>query len=350
MSGRRALAGRARIARALAIAVGLAAAIGGCGKSTLDPLRETRPDPLRRTPPPAVTPAVASPSVGSGAGPLRGDRRLRHRLGGRGAGGAHGVGLESRLRHHDRRQQLSRRRPSTPSTPTSASTTGASSATTAARTARAARRTASGRRRATTTGTTARWRPYLDYFTLPGNERYYDVAIGPVHLFAVDSDPREPDGNTEGSVQARWLRDGAVGVVVVLRRRLLPPPRLLLGFHGSYSACGGRSRAGAPTSSSPATTTSTSASKVGGIRHITVGLSGNEPTRSTRRSRSRRCASRHGAARCSRPRAKTGSRFSSSRMTAPRSTRMRRSSPAAGDVGRSRHRRPGRRLQTRRDL
>ena len=36
--------------------------------------------------------------------------------------------------------------------------------------------------------------PYLDYFTLPGNERYYDVEWGPLHLFVVDSDPRNPDG------------------------------------------------------------------------------------------------------------------------------------------------------------
>ena len=48
-------------------------------------------------------------------------------------------------------------------------------------------------------------RPYLDYFELPGNERYYDVVRGPVHLFALDSDPSEPDGNTPDSVQARWL-------------------------------------------------------------------------------------------------------------------------------------------------
>jgi hypothetical protein len=48
-------------------------------------------------------------------------------------------------------------------------------------------------------------RPYLDYFELPGNERYYDVVRGPVHLFALDSDPAEPDGNTPDSVQARWL-------------------------------------------------------------------------------------------------------------------------------------------------
>jgi tartrate-resistant acid phosphatase type 5 len=49
-------------------------------------------------------------------------------------------------------------------------------------------------------------RPYLDYFVLPGNERYYDVAWGPVQVFALDSDPSEPDGITESSVQAEWLR------------------------------------------------------------------------------------------------------------------------------------------------
>jgi len=48
--------------------------------------------------------------------------------------------------------------------------------------------------------------PYLDYFTLPGNERYYDVELGPVHLFAVDSDVNEPDGRTATSIQANWLQ------------------------------------------------------------------------------------------------------------------------------------------------
>lgn len=47
--------------------------------------------------------------------------------------------------------------------------------------------------------------PYLDYFTLPGNERYYDVRLGAVHVFALDSDPREPDGITAMSAQAAWL-------------------------------------------------------------------------------------------------------------------------------------------------
>jgi tartrate-resistant acid phosphatase type 5 len=49
--------------------------------------------------------------------------------------------------------------------------------------------------------------PYLDYFTLPSNERYYDVQVGNVQLFFLDSDPREPDGITSDSTQAQWLRE-----------------------------------------------------------------------------------------------------------------------------------------------
>ena len=49
-------------------------------------------------------------------------------------------------------------------------------------------------------------RPYLDYFELPGNERYYAFVRGPVELFALDSDPSEPDGTTADSTQATWLK------------------------------------------------------------------------------------------------------------------------------------------------
>lgn len=48
--------------------------------------------------------------------------------------------------------------------------------------------------------------PYLDYFTLPGNERYYDVSFTPVHIFVIDSDPNEPDGVGVSSDQAAWLK------------------------------------------------------------------------------------------------------------------------------------------------
>lgn len=47
---------------------------------------------------------------------------------------------------------------------------------------------------------------YLAYFTLPGNERYYEFSKGPVHLFALNSDSREPDGVNAGSIQANWLQ------------------------------------------------------------------------------------------------------------------------------------------------
>lgn len=48
--------------------------------------------------------------------------------------------------------------------------------------------------------------PYLAYFTLPGNERYYEFGRGPVHFFVLDSDPHEPDGTSDTSTQAVWLQ------------------------------------------------------------------------------------------------------------------------------------------------
>ncbi|MDF7814701.1 metallophosphoesterase [Hymenobacter sp. YC55] len=48
---------------------------------------------------------------------------------------------------------------------------------------------------------------YRDYFTLPGNGRYYEFVRGDVHLFAVNSDPAEPDGIKANSVQAQWLKE-----------------------------------------------------------------------------------------------------------------------------------------------
>ncbi len=47
--------------------------------------------------------------------------------------------------------------------------------------------------------------PYLNYFSLSGNERYYEFRRGTVHFFALDSDPSEPDGIGPGSAQAQWL-------------------------------------------------------------------------------------------------------------------------------------------------
>ncbi|MBK8553814.1 MAG: metallophosphoesterase [Ignavibacteria bacterium] len=49
--------------------------------------------------------------------------------------------------------------------------------------------------------------PYLNYFTLPGNERYYDFIKGPVHFFVMDSDTNEYDGRDSNSIQAQWLKN-----------------------------------------------------------------------------------------------------------------------------------------------
>jgi tartrate-resistant acid phosphatase type 5 len=68
--------------------------------------------------------------------------------------------------------------------------------------------------------------PYLDYFELPGNERYYEFTRGPVHFFMLDTDEREPDGVSATSMQARWLE-----------RRLAEsksPWKLVFAHHAPY--------------------------------------------------------------------------------------------------------------------
>ncbi|WP_303311266.1 metallophosphoesterase [Hymenobacter sp. BT730] len=53
---------------------------------------------------------------------------------------------------------------------------------------------------------TLKGQPYLDFFTLPGNERYYDFVRGNVHFFVLNSNPSEPDGIGSTSGQAQWLQ------------------------------------------------------------------------------------------------------------------------------------------------
>lgn len=71
-------------------------------------------------------------------------------------------------------------------------------------------------------------RPHLDYFTLPGNERYYDVRLGPTHWFVLDSQPDEPDGITADSVQATWLREALAASDA--------PWKLVILHHPPYSS------------------------------------------------------------------------------------------------------------------
>jgi tartrate-resistant acid phosphatase type 5 len=48
--------------------------------------------------------------------------------------------------------------------------------------------------------------PYLNYFSLPGVEEYYDFQWGPVHFFALDSG-RQGDSECCASSQSVWLKE-----------------------------------------------------------------------------------------------------------------------------------------------
>jgi hypothetical protein len=74
---------------------------------------------------------------------------------------------------------------------------------------------------------------YVDYFTFPGNERYYDFTWGPVQLFALDSDPREPDGVSSTSVQAQWLQSSLASSRAPLKLVYMHHPPFSSGPHGS---------------------------------------------------------------------------------------------------------------------
>jgi tartrate-resistant acid phosphatase type 5 len=75
--------------------------------------------------------------------------------------------------------------------------------------------------------------PYFDYFTLPGNERYYDFIWGPLHFFALDSDENEPDGINRGSIQAAWLQQGLVASTSPWNIVYTHYPPYSSGTHGS---------------------------------------------------------------------------------------------------------------------
>jgi tartrate-resistant acid phosphatase type 5 len=75
--------------------------------------------------------------------------------------------------------------------------------------------------------------PYLDYFSLPGNERYYEFVKGDVHFFAVDSDPNEPDGIVATSVQAAWLKRSLAASTAAWQVVYMHHPPFSSGRHGS---------------------------------------------------------------------------------------------------------------------
>ncbi len=76
---------------------------------------------------------------------------------------------------------------------------------------------------------------HTDYFDLPGNERYWEIAKGPVRFFCVDSDTREPDGTTPGSLQGAWLQQRLGAARDPFRIVVFHHPAHSSGFHGSQT-------------------------------------------------------------------------------------------------------------------
>jgi tartrate-resistant acid phosphatase type 5 len=76
-------------------------------------------------------------------------------------------------------------------------------------------------------------KPYLDYFTLPGNERYYGFAWGPLAMFAIDSDANEPDGFRQDSIQANWLKGQLASSNAPWKIVYFHEPPYSSGTHGS---------------------------------------------------------------------------------------------------------------------
>ncbi len=74
--------------------------------------------------------------------------------------------------------------------------------------------------------------PYLNYFTLPGNERYYTFTEGPIQFFALDSDANEPDGITSTSAQAVWLQQQLAASTATYK--------IVYFHHPAYSSSSGK--------------------------------------------------------------------------------------------------------------
>ncbi len=76
--------------------------------------------------------------------------------------------------------------------------------------------------------------PYYQYFTLPGNERYYDFTWGSVHLFVIDSATDE-DEDLEccDNPQAIWLKDRLAASSSSFNLVYFHHPPYSTGDHGS---------------------------------------------------------------------------------------------------------------------
>jgi hypothetical protein len=74
--------------------------------------------------------------------------------------------------------------------------------------------------------------PYFDYFSFFNGRGYYDFVYGPIHFYMIDSDPREPDGVTLGSKQAKWLKNALATSPSIFNIVLMHHPPYSSGPHG----------------------------------------------------------------------------------------------------------------------
>jgi hypothetical protein len=80
---------------------------------------------------------------------------------------------------------------------------------------------------------------WLAFFATPGERRYYDVCLWPVHLFFFDSETDDPDGAIENSIQGQWLK---------AKMMLSPSPWKIVVMYGNPYASGVPAGATWPTS------------------------------------------------------------------------------------------------------
>ena len=80
---------------------------------------------------------------------------------------------------------------------------------------------------------TANGQPYLDYFALPGNERYYRVRQGAVEWFVLNSNQNEPDGTSPTAAQGKWLRQRLAASRAPWRLVVFHHPPYSSGEHGN---------------------------------------------------------------------------------------------------------------------
>jgi|GEM_PF-2008079 len=77
--------------------------------------------------------------------------------------------------------------------------------------------------------------PYLNYFTLPGNERYYEFTYGAAHFFVLDSMDEEEAGNAPNSAQAKWLKEKMSASTLPFQIVITHYPPYSSGKHGAVS-------------------------------------------------------------------------------------------------------------------